>query len=84
MPPVAPPSLPNYLAEGLPKQDDEALRDAREYIDTLLNAREQRQKEPVSESELPADAQVLDSESGGVVDLEYRVETDLRINKDDE
>ncbi len=72
MPPVAPPSLPNYLAEGLPKQDDEALRDAREYIDALLNAREQRREKPISESELPADAQVLDKESSGAVYLEYR------------
>lgn len=36
MPLSAPPSLPNYLAEGLPKQDDEALREARKYIDELL------------------------------------------------
>ena len=35
MPPIVPSSLPNYLAEGLPKQDDEVLRDAREYIDEL-------------------------------------------------
>ena len=56
MPPAAPPSLPTYLAEGLPKQDDEALREAREYIDALLNVRDQRQNEPVTEDELPEDA----------------------------
>ncbi len=42
MPPVAPSSLPAYLTEGLSKQDDETLRDTREYIDELLTVREQR------------------------------------------
>ena len=68
----APPSLPNYLAEGLPKQDDETLQEARQYIDELLAVREQRRQESVSEDELPADAQVLDNESSGAVYLEYR------------
>lgn len=72
MSPTAPPSLPNYLAEGLPKQDDEALEDARKYIDELLVARENRRQEPVAEDELPEDTQVLENESGGAVYLEYR------------
>lgn len=72
MQPSAPSSLPNYLAEGLPKQDDEALRDAREYIDELLIAREQRRQKPVTEDELPPDSQVLENESRGAVYLEYR------------
>lgn len=74
MTPTAPSSLPNYLAEGLPKQDDETLRDAREYIDELLAARKQRRNQPVTEDELPEDAQVLekDDESPGAVYLEYR------------
>jgi hypothetical protein len=74
MPPTAPPSLPNYLAEGLPKQDDEALQEAKEYIDELLAAREQRRGEPVTEDELPNDAQLLDRphDSTGAVYLEYR------------
>ncbi|WP_122090936.1 DUF6788 family protein [Halalkalicoccus subterraneus] len=72
MPPTAPPSLPNYLAKGLPKQDDEALEDTRKYIDELLAAREQRRSEPVTESELPEDVNVLESESSGAVYLEYR------------
>ena len=49
MPPTVPSSLPNYLAEGLPKQDDQTLRDAREFIDELLAAREQRREQPISE-----------------------------------
>ncbi len=80
MPPTAPPSLPNYLAEGLPKQDDEVLRDAREYIDELLAAREQRRQEPVTKDDLPADAQVLKNELTGAVYLEYRTCGDERCS----
>ncbi|WP_336345960.1 DUF6788 family protein [Halalkalicoccus ordinarius] len=72
MPPTAPPSLPNYLADGLPKQDDEILEDARTYIDELLAAREQRRSEPVTEDELPDEAKLLKAESSGAVYLEYR------------
>ena len=72
MPPTAPPSLPNYLAEGLPKQDDEALRDAREYIDELLDAREQRRQEPVTADELPTDAELVENDSSSAVYLEHR------------
>lgn len=35
-PPIVPASLPNYLAEGLPKQNVETLVDTREYIDELI------------------------------------------------
>ncbi|MFC6906880.1 DUF6788 family protein [Halalkalicoccus tibetensis] len=72
MSPTAPPSLPNYLADGLPKQDDETLREVQEYVDELLAVREQRRSEPVTEDELPGDAQVLENESDGAVYIEYR------------
>lgn len=72
MPPTAPSSLPKYLTEGLPKQDDETLREAKEYIDELLAAREQRRSEPVTDDELPDDTQVLETKSGSAVYLEYR------------
>lgn len=72
MAPTVPPSLPNYLAEGLPKQDDETLREAREYIDELLAARERHQNEPVTDDELPEDARIFENESSGAVYLEYR------------
>jgi hypothetical protein len=72
MPLSTPSSLPDYLAEGFPKQDDETLREAREYIDELLDTREQRRQEPVTEDELPKDVQVLENESSGAVYLEYR------------
>jgi hypothetical protein len=72
MSPTPPPSLPDYLADGLPKQDDGALREARKYIDELLAARERRRHEPVTEDELPDDAQLVETESDGGVYLEYR------------
>lgn len=72
MAPTTPSSLPNYLADGLPKQDDETLREVQEYVGELLAAREQRRSEPVTEDELPEDAQVLANESDGAVYLEYR------------
>lgn len=72
MTPNAPPTLPKYIAEGLPKQDDDTLQDARTYIDELLSDREQRRQQPVTETELPNDAELVESESSGAVYLEYR------------
>lgn len=72
MSPTAPPTLPNYLAEGLPKQDDETLWDVREYIDDLLDARKQRRQEPVTEDELSDNTTIVKNESGGAIYLEYR------------
>jgi hypothetical protein len=63
---------PELPCEGLPKQDKETLRETREYIDELLEAREQRRKELVTEDELLDEAQLLEAESSGVVYLEYR------------
>ena len=70
--PTAPPTLPQYIADGLPKQDDQTLRDAREFIDELLTAREHRREQPISEDELPADAEVVEEEPRGTVYLEDR------------
>ncbi|WP_114579517.1 DUF6788 family protein [Saliphagus sp. LR7] len=71
-PPTAPTSLPDYVADGLPKQDDETLRDTREYIDQLLADRERRREEPVTEDELPDDVDVVKEGSDGTVYHEYR------------
>ena len=38
-PPDAPSSLPQYLSEGVPKQDDQALRELQTWIDELLEYR---------------------------------------------
>lgn len=70
--PTAPPTLPQYIIEGLPKQDDQTLHDAREFIDELLAAREQRREQPISEEELSADAEVIEAKSSSTVYLEYR------------
>lgn len=69
--PTAPSSLPNYLADGLPQQDDETLRDIQDYVDKLLTDRKQRRGEPVTEDELPEEARVLENESSGAVYLKY-------------
>ncbi|WP_066385399.1 hypothetical protein [Halalkalicoccus paucihalophilus] len=74
--PTVPLSLPNYLAEGLPKQDKETLRETREYLDKLLETCEQRRKEPFTEDELPGTAQILKDESNGAVYLEYQTSGD--------
>ncbi|MFC4987301.1 DUF6788 family protein [Saliphagus infecundisoli] len=75
-PPTAPTSLPDYVADGLPKQDDETLRDTQEYIDQLLADRERRREEPVTEDELPDDADVVEEGSDGTVYHEYRTCSD--------
>lgn len=60
-----PDSLPNYLADGLPKQDRETLRDARAYVDTLLEERDRS----IEAEELPDDSTVVaeDPEGGGTI-----------------
>jgi hypothetical protein len=58
-PPTAPPSLPKYLAEGLPKQNVEVLSDACEYIDTLIEWKQRS----VEDEDLPDSAEPVDGES---------------------
>jgi len=60
-PPIAPDTLPKYLAEGLPKQDTETLEDVAEFVDALLEHRHQ----PVDVEELPADAEPVEQDDGG-------------------
>ena len=61
IPPTAPPSLPKYLAEGLPKQDVAALSDAREYIDELIEWKQR----PIENDDLPQAAEPVGDESDG-------------------
>ena len=68
-PPTAPPSLPKYLAEGLPKQDVEKLSDAREFIDELI----EWSQRPVEDDDLPEAAEPItdaSDERRGTVVLE--------------
>ena len=60
-PPTAPPSLPTYLADGLPKQDVGNLNAARDYIDELLVWKQR----PVEEKDLPEEAEPIEDESEG-------------------
>lgn len=60
-PPNPPNSLPKYLAEGLPKQDIETLQDIREYVDELIDYRDQ----PVESDELPETAEPVEDADNG-------------------
>lgn len=59
--PTAPESLPNYLADGLPKQDTATLEDVRDYVDELLKYR----RRPVDVDEFPDSAEPVDDDSDG-------------------
>ncbi|UWG49175.1 Uncharacterized protein HSRCO_3034 (plasmid) [Halanaeroarchaeum sp. HSR-CO] len=59
--PKPPSTLPNYLAEGLPKQDDATLQDVREYITALLEYRDRK----IGDDDLPDDSEIVDQESSG-------------------
>jgi len=59
--PAPPDSLPQYLADGIPKQDLDTLQDIHSYVEELIEVR----TAPVEESELPDSAEVVDSDSGG-------------------
>lgn len=67
--PAAPNSIPKYLAEGLPKQDQETLEDIRTYIVQLIEYRER----PI-EPDLPNDTEIVedDPKGKGAVAAEYR------------
>jgi len=54
--PSPPASLPKYLAEGLPKQDTETLREVQRYIKPLIEYRNQS----VAAEELPETAEPVD------------------------
>ena len=60
--PSPPISLSKYLAEGIPKQNVETLRDVRKYVDVLIEYREQ----PVEADELPDSAQPVDRDNNGM------------------
>jgi hypothetical protein len=65
--PSPPSSLPQYLAEGLPKQDTETLHEIQNYTEALIEYRDQ----PLNTDELPETAEPVDesdsAESGTVV-----------------
>lgn len=70
--PVAPDSLPKYLADGLPKQDRETLEDAREYVDALLKYKEQLDEQPIETDDLSDDVEIVEEGSKGTIVVEHR------------
>ncbi|PHQ46693.1 hypothetical protein DJ68_06005 [Halorubrum sp. C3] len=54
--PSPPTSLPKYLAEGLPKQDTETLQEVQNYIEALIEYRDQS----VDTDELPEASEPVD------------------------
>ncbi|MDB2283514.1 hypothetical protein PM030_16855 [Halorubrum ezzemoulense] len=65
--PSPPTSLPKYLAKGLPKQDTETLHEIQNYVEVLIEYREQS----VDTDELPETAEPVEepdnTEKGTVV-----------------
>lgn len=59
-PPSPPDTLPQYLQDGLPKQDLETLEDTQEYIDELIA----QKAAPLTESDLPENADPVDDVDG--------------------
>lgn len=70
--PIAPGSLPKYLADGLPKQDQETLKDVREYVDGLLEYKEQLDDQPIEADDLSGDVEIIEEESKGTIVIEHR------------
>lgn len=64
--PPAPESLPKYIAEGLPKQDESTLQDVQKYVQALIEHRQS----PVSPDDLPDSAESVDESGKGTVVLE--------------
>jgi hypothetical protein len=65
--PPAPDSLPQYLAEGVPKQDDGSLHDLRNWIDELLEYRRDVNAEDIVADDGESIETVEESSDGTVV-----------------
>lgn len=67
--PNAPESLPQYIADGLPKQDDDTLRDVIAFAHEILDQR------VLAEPEIPDNAEVIeeDTDKGGSIVTEMVV-----------
>ena len=65
--PEAPDSLPQYLAEGVPKQDDESLQALQDWINELLAYRRDIATEDIDAGEDESIEAVKESSEGTVV-----------------
>ena len=70
--PSAPDSLPQYLADGLPKQNRETLEDVRAFVDALIEHKEQLDEQPIQDGDLPGDTEIIDEGPTGAIAAEYR------------
>lgn len=65
----APTDLPDYLATGLPAQDDGVLEATSEWLDAIVEYREDKRREQerkrIEEAELPDDSESIEDDSGG-------------------
>jgi len=61
--PTPPDSLPKYIVEGVPKQDNSSLRDLQAWIDQLIEYREDVSAEDIEANEGEAIEKVDDSGS---------------------
>jgi hypothetical protein len=64
--PSAPEGLPQYLTEGVPKQDDADLRALQDWIDDLLEYRQDVAAEDIDDSEGES-IEAVEEASGGTV-----------------
>jgi hypothetical protein len=65
-PPQAPDSLPKYLAEGIPKQDDSMIEDLREYSQAILeHCQQTRAETEVTAEDIPSNAEQLGTDESG-------------------
>jgi len=65
--PAAPDSLPQYLADGVPKQDDESLQALQDWINELLAYRRDIATEDIDAGEDESIETVKESSEGTVV-----------------
>lgn len=64
--PTPPAELPNYLIEGIPKQDDESLRALQAWIDELLDYRQGVAPDEI-EADVDESIEAVEEASGGTV-----------------
>lgn len=65
--PIPPDGLPQYLSEGIPKQDDDTLRALQQWIDELLDYRQDVPVEEIVADESEDIQDVQESNEGTVV-----------------
>lgn len=66
--PIPPESIPNYLAEGIPKQETTTLHDLNAYVEELIEFRDQKVTEELTDDQhVVTDNKAGNSDKGTVV-----------------